>query len=295
MNNVQQMLAFASAARHASFAKAARDLGLAPSSIAKSIARLESELGVKLFHRTTRQVSLTPDGRELYAQCERVLDEIEALQAVAAGARGAPAGLLRIDMPLTLGKQVVLPVLARLSARYPGLEIDARFSDQHCDPIRDGLDAVIRIGELADSRLVAKTFAQQHLVLCASPDYVRGKGLPTHPDDLEGHDCLLFRIPTTGRYRPWQFRVDGVAVERHPRSRMRLGDGEALVAAAIEGLGLVQVPDYMTADAIRAKHLVELLPEYRPAPLPINIVYPGSRMLPPRVRALIDALAGGDS
>lgn len=291
MNSLQQMLAFASAARHSSFAKAARELGQSPSTVAKSIARLELQLGVKLFHRTTRHVSLTPDGQGLYAQCERIIEEIEALQSLAAGASGSPSGVLRVDMPVTYGKRVVLPILAQLLDRYPHLTIDARLSDQYSDLIRDGLDAVVRIGPLADSRLVAKPIGAQQLVVCASPAYLERKGVPSTPYALEEHDCVMFRVPTSGRDRPWQFRIDSVNAEMHPRSRLRLGDGEALVEAACSGLGLVQVPDYMAADAIGAGHAVEVLEKYRPVPLPINIVYPASRLVPPRVRVLIDALS----
>jgi LysR family transcriptional regulator, regulator for bpeEF and oprC len=291
MNSLHQALAFASAARHLSFAKAARELGQSPSTVAKSITRLESQLGVKLFHRTTRHVSLTPDGQGLYAQCERIIEEIETLKSLAAGVSGAPSGILRIDMPVTYGKRVVLPILTKLLSRYPQLTIDARLSDQHSDIIREGLDAVVRIGPLADSRLVAKTFGAQHLVVCGSPEYLSRRGVPQTPYALEDQDCVMFRVPTSGRDRPWQFRVDGVNAEMHPRSRLRLGDGEALVEAARAGLGLVQVPDYMAIDAIHAGHLVEVLERYRPTPLPITIVYPASRMLPPRVRVLIDALS----
>lgn len=291
MNNIQQVLAFATAARNGSFAKAARELGQTPSNVAKSIARLETQLGVKLFHRTTRQVTLTPDGQNLFDQCQRILEEVEALRTVAAGARGEPAGTLRIDAPITYARRVILPVLARLMERHPQLKIDARLSDRFADIVREGLDAVVRIGPLEDSRFVAKTIGQQHLVVAASPAYLARHGTPRTPDDLGQHHCVVFRPPSSGRDRPWQFRVDGADVEVAPASRMRLSDGEALLDAALHGLGLVQTPDYMAAEAVNAGRLVEVLREFRPPAMPINVVYPSSRMLPPRVRAFIDALS----
>ena len=291
MHNIQQVVAFAAAARNGSFAKAARELSQTPSTIAKSIGRLESQLGVKLFHRTTRQVSLTADGQQLFSQCQRILDEVELLRSAAAGARGEPSGLLRIEAPLTYGKRVVLPVLAKLLERHPRLRIDARLSDQVSDVIREGLDAVIRTGALGDSRLVARQIGQQSLVVCASPAYLERHGTPRIPADLGQHQCLLFRMPSSGRDRPWQFRIDGDIVEVQPDSRLRLGDGEALVDAAIAGLGIAQVPDYMAADAHGAGRVVEVLREFRAPPIPISVVYPTSRMLPPRVRVLIDALS----
>lgn len=291
MKNIQQVVAFATVARNGSFATAARELAQTPSTIAKSIGRLEAQLGVKLFYRTTRQVSLTPDGQQLFEQCQRILEEVETLRTFAAGARGEPTGLLRIDVPLTYGKRVVMPVLAKLLDRHPGLKSDMRLSDKFADVIREGLDAVVRIGALADSRLVSKTVGQQHLVVCASAAYLDRQGTPRSPYELERHQCVMFRAPTSGRDRPWQFQVDGVDLELQPGSRLRLGDGEALIEAAAAGLGLVQVPDYMAADAIASGRVVEVLARHRAPPLPINVVYPTTRMLPPRVRVFIDALS----
>ncbi len=145
-----------------------------------------------------------------------------------------------------------MPVLARLLERHPGLKIDARLSDMYSDVIREGLDAVVRIGPLADSRLVSKLVGHQHLIVTASPAYLARHGTPRNPYELERHQCVLFRVPTTGRDRPWQFRVEGVNVEIQPEARLRLGDGEALIEAAAAGLGLVQTPDYMAADALAA-------------------------------------------
>jgi DNA-binding transcriptional LysR family regulator len=290
MNNVQQFLAFASAARHTSFAGAARELALSPSAVAKSISRLEAQLGVRLFYRTTRQVSLTPDGRTLFEQCQRVLQELEVLKSVAAGARSAPTGLVRVSAPLTFGKYVLLPVIQRLMEQHPGLRFDLRLTDLLEDIVREGLDAAIRVGELSDSSLVARPFSQQLLTLCASPQYLKAHGKPKSPDDLQQHACMVFRLPSSGRDRPWEFRVKGEAVKLNPSSRLRLSDGEALVSAAIAGVGLMQVPHYMTEAALADGRLVECLAEFRPAPVPISIVHAGSRVVPPRVRVLIDAL-----
>jgi DNA-binding transcriptional LysR family regulator len=140
------IVAFAAAARQGSFAGAARDLGISPSAVSKNVARLEARMKVRLFHRTTRQISMSPDGEELYERCQRILAEVEALDASAADARTGLRGTLRIDLPITYGRLVVVPVLARLSARHPGLAIDARFSDQVVDLVKEGLDAAVRIG-----------------------------------------------------------------------------------------------------------------------------------------------------
>jgi LysR family transcriptional regulator for bpeEF and oprC len=291
MTSVQAFLVFAETAKHTSFAHAARALELSPSAVAKSVARLEATLGVRLFHRTTRQVVLTSDGRELFQRCQRVLDEIDALRSAAEGTRSVARGTLRIDVPVTYGKQVLVPVLAKLAFAHPDLNFDVRFSDRFADLIRDGLDAVIRVGPLGDSRLVARSFDQQHMLVCASPQYLKRKSTPMLPADLSEHECLTFRTFATGRERMWQFRQGKKGIELLPRSRVVFDDGEAEVEGAIAGLGLIQMPNYMVEQPIRDGRLVEVLARFRPSPMPISIVYPSNRQVPQRLRVLIDALA----
>jgi DNA-binding transcriptional LysR family regulator len=290
MTTLQGFLSFAETAKHESFAGAARVLELSPSAVAKSVARLESTLGVRLFHRTTRQVVLTSDGRELFQRCQRVLEEIDGLRSAAEGARASPRGTLRIDMPISYGKQVMVPLLAKLAAQHPELGFEVRFSDRYADLVQDGLDAVIRVGALRDSRLVARTFDAQQLVICASPSYVKRRGTPRNLVELERHDCLGNRNRTTGRERGWPLRNGGRVLEFQPRSRVVFDDGEALVEAAIAGLGLVQLPNYFFGAALRDGRLVEVLARLRPAPEPISIVYPSKRQVPHRLRVLIDEL-----
>lgn len=290
MTGLQSFVAFAETAKHGSFAAAARELGSAPSTLAKAVTRLENSLGVKLLHRTTRQVGLTADGERLFQRCRRVLAEVDELRAEAAGTHSAPCGTLRIDMPIAYGRRVVLPTLVQLLRRHPGLELDARLHDDHVDLIKEGIDVAIRIGALRDSRLVARRFASQTLLLCASPAYLAKHGTPKRIDALAAHAAVVFRMPSSGRDRPWQFRRRGRAVELHPVSRVQLNDGESMVAAACIGLGLVQVPDYMVRDELADGHLVEVLAAHRPEPMPISAVFPGIRLLPARVRALLEVL-----
>jgi LysR family transcriptional regulator, regulator for bpeEF and oprC len=254
------------------------------------VARLEASLGVKLFHRTTRQVSLTPDGERLFRRCERVLAEIEDLQAEAAGTRASVSGTLRIDMPITYGRRVVLPRLAELLRRHPLLQFDARLSDGYADLVREGLDAAIRIGTLRDSSLVARRIDWQDLVLVASPRYLAERGKPERVEDLAGHAAILFRMPSSGRNRPWQLRVGRREITLNPDHRIQVNDGEGIVAAACMGLGIAQIPDNLVRDELAQGDLVELLPGHRPPPMPISVVVPSSRLQPPRVRALIECL-----
>jgi len=290
MGNVQQYLIFASAAQLRSFAQAARAHGVTPSTVAKSVQRLERELGVRLFHRTTRQVSLTPEGEAVFANCRRLLAEFERLQDTAADARGAPRGLLRVSLPLAYGREVILPLLADLVVRHPLIELDVQFGDQYVDLVRDGYDAAVRVGVPQDANLVGRRIDCQQLLLCASPSYLEAAGTPRSVADLAAHRAVVFRMPTSGRDRPWLLRQARREIEIQPQATMRCNDGEAMVRAACAGLGLVQVPHYMAAAALDAGALVEVLPRQRPTPTDILVVYPSARQLAPRVRALVDAL-----
>lgn len=295
MIGLDLIVSFASAARHASFASAARELGLSPSAVAKNIARLEAQLGMRLFHRTTRQVTLSQDGEDIYSRCQRILEDVESLEGAAAQARSGLRGTLRIDMPVTYGRQVVQPVLMELMTLHPALKVDARFSDQVVDIVKEGLDAAVRIGPLADSGLVGRMFDQQFLSIYASPAYLKRHGKPDAPDDLAKHHCLLFRLPTSGRDRAWQFRAGKRDFSLMPEGGVRLGEGEALVQAAAAGLGIVQAPTYLADLQVKRGKLVEILEKYRPPPLPISLVYPSHRHIPLRVRALADALVATKS
>lgn len=289
--SIRLLQAFAEAAKQRSFAKAARELGLSASAVTKSIQRLEQQLGLRLFQRTTRKVELTQEGEAYYARCRRVLDELAELSLMAAGAHQAPSGVLRVDVPIVYGKKVVIPLLARLARTHPALRLNVRLSDQYADIIGSGLDAVVRVGAVADARLVARKVGSQQLVVCASPEYLARKGRPRKPADVRSHDCLVFQMPTSGRYRPWEFTVNGRPLALHPTPAHAMNDGEGLVIAATAGLGLAQVPDNMAVEAIAAGRLEEVLPAYRPRPMPISIVFTSSRHMPARLRAFIDALA----
>lgn len=292
MPGLQALMAFAETARHGSFARAARELGLSASAVAKSVARLEDELGVRLFHRTTRKVALTSEGHELQTRCRVIVDEFDALRDAAAGARGAPSGTLRINVPIALGKLVFVPKLAALVRRHPGIALDVSFSDRYADVVSEGLDAAIRVGHLSDSSLVARRIGEQRLAVVAAPRYLRTHGEPQHPSELESHACLSFRLPTSGRPRPWEF-VDGRRrIEWQPRSTAIMNDGEGLLSAAVEGLGLTQLPDYIATAAERAGQLQTVLADFAPPALPISIVYPSARSVTPRLRALLDEVSG---
>jgi DNA-binding transcriptional LysR family regulator len=290
MPGLQQFVAFAQTARRGSFAAAARDLGGSPSTLAKGVARLETALGVKLFHRTTRQVSLTADGERLFHRCERVLAEFEDLQADAAGTRAAPTGTLRVSLPIYYGRRFVMPLLAALLRKHPMLTLEVRLQDGFADLVRDSIDVAVRMGDLSDSTLVARRIDWQHLVMVASPQYLKVHGTPHRLEDLAGHKAVTFRVPSTGRSRPWQLRQGRGSVTMHPTQSVQVSDTEALGTAALLGLGLTQLPDYIVQDEMARGDLVPVLPKLQPAPMPISAVVPSGRLVPPRVRVLLEAL-----
>lgn len=289
-HSLQQLVAFAETARHGSFAAAAREMGGSPSTLAKAVARLEAALGVRLFHRTTRQVSLTPDGERLHARCERLLAEFDALRDEAAGTGDSVSGLLRVDLPIVLGRSFILPVLAALAREHPRLQLDIRLQDAYADLVRESIDVAVRLGPLKDSSLVAQRVGTQAMALVASPAYLQAHGVPRRLAELERHAAVLFRMPSSGRDRPWHFRQGARDVQVEPPSRVRIGDGEGVVAAAQLGLGLAQVPEYFVRGAIARGELVEVLASLRPAPAPILAVYPAARLVPARVRVFVQAL-----
>ncbi|WLE59539.1 LysR family transcriptional regulator [Burkholderia plantarii] len=290
MKNLSQFVNFSAVARHGSFAQAARELGLAPSSVAKSVARLEKDLGARLFHRTTRSVTLTEEGRLLYDKASLLLEQIEALDLGALRNDDEPAGILRLGTPIGYGERVVLPVLTKLRERHPALDIDLRLSDERVNLVDEGLDAVIRFGELDDSTLIARRIDEQPLVLCASPRYLARHSHIGAVRDLAKHALIAFRMPTTGRERPFEFVENGSTVVFTPDARISISHGEALVEAAVLGAGLAQVPAFFARPRFNEGSLVEVLPHCRPAPLIVNLVTPGSRVRPARLRALIDAI-----
>lgn len=290
VHGLQPLLAFAETAKRGNFAAASREIGCTPSTLAKAVSRLEAQLGVRLFHRTTRQVTLTDDGQRLFRRCQAVLAELALLQEEASGSREEPAGTLHIDMPVTFGRLVMLPLLAELAQAHPQLSINARLSDVYVDLVKEGIDVAIRTGTLRDSTLVARRFATQELLLFASPSYLARAGTPMTVAELTRHEAVVFRVPSTGKDRPWHFRSRGRMVTFMPQSRMRVDEGDAIVRAAVLGMGIGQVPHYMVTDRLARGELVELLPRMRPPPMPIAAVMPSARMIPARVRALLELI-----
>lgn len=280
---------FIAAARAGSFTAAAAELGVSKSAVGKSIARLEERLRVKLFHRTTRRLALTADGDAYYATCAAALGEIQAMEETLAARAGVPGGRLRIDVPMFYGRRVVLPVLLRMARRYPQVQLTVSFSDDLIDPVQEGVDLLIRFGPLPDaSTLVARSLGRQQLVTCAAPDYLAAAGTPATLDALARHACIVgYR---RGQPLGWSFYdAHGKVMRFAPPPTHQFDDGEAILSAALAGCGLCQMPSSLLGEYLADGSLVAVLGDVS-AYMEVNLVWPRTRHVLPKVRWLVDEL-----
>lgn len=290
MDSISALLAFVRTTEAGSIVGAARVLGLSASAVGKRIARLEQELGTRLFQRTTRRVHLTDEGELLLQRCRRALDELSEAQADLAQRQHAPSGLLRIGLP-TIGYRFLLPVLPGFQQRYPQVQLELDFNDRIVDVVSEGLDAVIRSGELADSSLTARRLGGFRFMLCAAPGYLQAHGIPGDVGDLRMHAALRFRYPTTGKLHPWQLPgVEGDAGARLPTA-MTCNNMEAVLAAAIGCMGLAWMPDFLAADALADGRLQQVLPALPTHKGQFSLLWPGGRHPSARLRVFIDYAA----
>lgn len=289
VDSFQGVITFVCAARSSSFTEAAERLGISKSAVGKSVARLEQRLGVQLFHRSTRRISLTADGDAYFLACTTAIEEIGAAESGLGPGTREPAGHLRIDIPVAFGRRVVAPLLFGIAHKYPALQLNMTFSDHLIDPIEEGIDLLIRFGEVKDSSgLVARLLTRQRLAICAAPGYLARYGSPANLDDLGSHHCIVGHR----RGQPLAWRVKrGQETERFaPPSAHQIGDGEAMILAAVAGLGLCQMPRCLFQDDIDAGRLVEVLGDYEPEPVEVHAVWPKVAHLRPKVRFVVDEL-----
>jgi DNA-binding transcriptional LysR family regulator len=287
MESLSGIAAFVQAAEHLSFVAAGRTLGISASAVGKSIARLEESVGARLFHRTTRRIALTEEGAAFYERCRRILDDLRDAEAMLSSTTRAPRGRLRVSVP-TIGYRFLLPVIPAFRQRYPDIDLDIDFNDRLVDIVEEGLDAAIRSGPLTDSSLMARRLGQFRFVLCASPSYLERNGAPQSPKDLERHDCLRFRFPTTGKLQIWPLaEAEGIDPFRR-LSPLTCNNMEALRGAAISGLGIAYMPDFLARDAVESGLLRLVLEDHLADPGQFSILWPSNRLVSPRLRVFID-------
>ncbi|SOE98805.1 DNA-binding transcriptional regulator, LysR family [Burkholderia sp. OK233] len=289
MDKLRSMSVFVRVADSGGFASAARGLQMSASAISKIVTELEEELGVRLFARTTRQVSLTEVGRTYYDHCARIVEDVHQADESVTQLTGEPRGLLRISAPMTFGNLHVVPALTAFMRAFPEIDVDLSLTDSFSDVIHEGFDVAVRIAEHRDSNLIARRICACAHAMCASPAYLEEFGDPSVLEDLVHHNCLGYSLTRTSM--DWRVNIAGLAQSVPAQGRFKANNGDALLTMALEGTGIVLLPTFMTWRHLQAGSLVRILPGVRPRELDICALYPHARHLPKKVRAFVDFLA----
>lgn len=280
---------FVTAARSGSFTQAAAKLGLTKSAVGKTIARLEARLGVKLFHRTTRMSRLTVDGEAYFAVCSAAMEDIVNAQTSLVSDNRELRGRVHIDMPVAFGRDVLLPILIEITKPHSEMRLSLTFSDATSDLLRDDVDLAIRFGALKDSsHLITRRLSTQSRILCGSPGYFSERGRPLSLEDINCHRCIIGTVE--GPPTVWQFSDGEIDRRVIPQNAHQMTDGEAIVEAAVGGLGLIQMPSSILRAHLAAGRLETVLDEYAPAPVEVHAIWPKQVHLSHRVRYIIDCL-----
>jgi LysR family transcriptional regulator for bpeEF and oprC len=289
MDRLQSMQIFARVVEMHSFTRAADSLSLPPSRVTRAVKELEAFLGVRLLQRTTRHISLTPDGTLYFDHCRRLLADIEAVEASFAGGAARPRGRLRVDMTLSLARLVVLPAIKDFLARFPDIELTLTVSDRTVELVQEGIDCVIRAGTPEDSpTLVARRIAAFDWVTCASPEYLEQHGTPQTLEDLAKHHAVGYLSARTARSLEWDFLVDGELRFIRMAESLIVNDTDAYVACGLDGLGLIRPGSYMVREHLISGRLRQVLADYAAPAAPLSVLYPQNRHLSPTVRAFVD-------
>ncbi|ACS84270.1 transcriptional regulator, LysR family [Musicola paradisiaca Ech703] len=289
MNGIESlsgMMAFVKAVESGSFASASARLGISASAVGKSVARLESTLGVRLLNRSTRQLSLTDEGQLFYERARRIAVDLEETQFALAQLTGNPAGRLRISLP-AIGYRMLLPCLPQFVSHYPDIELDLDFTDRLVDVIGEGVDVAIRSGTLEDSQLRSRRLGSYRLLLVAAPDYLQRYGAPTTPQQLSQHRCLHYRFSRTGQLMQWD--IPGVAMAALSE-KLVFSNLEAQLSATIQGLGIAYVPDFAVRQELQDGRLTALLTAHTTTGGHFSLLWPDNRHMLPKLRAFIDFL-----
>jgi DNA-binding transcriptional LysR family regulator len=280
---------FVQVAETRSFVAVGRTSGISASGIGKSVGRLEQSLGVRLFHRSTRSVTLTAEGEMLVGRARRILTEFDAAQAELSQLSMLPKGRLRIGLPM-IG-QPFLPALAEFQRRYPEVELDLEFGNRKVDVIEEGYDAVIRSGEIEDSGLTSRLLGRFRMLLVGAPGYFARHGKPMHPRELLSHACIQFRMPNTGKLQSWQLRREADEPDQQLPTKMTCNTNEARLCFALEGLGIAYISEFAVRGALDAGRLVTVLDEYGIEQNTFRLLWPSGRHVTPKLRAFIDIIS----
>ena len=280
---------FALLMRQGSLVAAAQQMGVTPPAVSKRLAALEKRLGVRLLHRTTRRISLTPEGETYLVEGARVLAELEALERTVAGSRAVPKGLLRVNATLGFGRRQIAPALSRFARAYPEVEVQLQLSDRPANLVEQGFDLQIRFGELPDARLTARLLARNQRLLCAAPAYLASAGPPATPRDLAQQRCLFIR-ESDETFGTWHLRAGARQETVKVRGPLSSNDGEAALTWALDGHGILMRSEWEVAPLLREGRLLPVLPDWALPPADVYVVFPTRSHLSAKTRALVDFL-----
>ena len=294
MDRFDALQAFARVVESGSFTKAALTLHLSRTTVTQLVQQLEARLRVKLLHRTTRRVQVTPDGAAYYERVVRLLADLDDADASVSTAAAAPRGRLRVDVPSPLARLVLIPALPAFHAQYPDILVHMGVSDRPVDMVGDNVDCVVRGGPLTTPALVARHVGDLQLRVYAAPSYLQRAGTPEHPQALEGphHRTVGFLWARTGQPLPFEMRRGTEHVRAQGHDSCAVDDGNAYLAAGLAGLGVLWLPDYMARPHVATGELVPLLQDWTLAPMPLYVAYPPQRHVSAKVRVFIDWVAG---
>ena len=288
MDKLGSVDAFVKAAEIRNFSEVGRQLGISSSAVGKAISRLEQRLGVRLFHRSTRSITLTPEGQLFLSRCQRIVEELEAAEAELSAA-SSPKGQLRVSLPLV--GALLLPVLSSFIREYPEIRLELDFSDRMTNIIDEGFDVVLRTGDAADSRLVTRALGYYTPQIVAAPVYLSRHGVPASPDDLQRHACLLHRYPTTGKVDRRLLRDGDDIREMDLPALLTVNTVEPLIAMSEQGHGLAYIPNFLVRRQLAEGKLVTVLSDYETDRKVFRAVWPSGRHMSPKIRVFVDYMA----
>ena len=288
MDQLMALRAFARVVELGGFTKAGDSLQLSKTTVSDLVQSLEKHLGVRLLHRTTRRVTVTPDGAAYYERCAHILADLDEAEASVMQAHVAPKGKLRVDMPGALARLFVIPQLPQFLARYPDLRLELGMGLRPVRLLEEGIDCVVRFGIQSDSSLVSRRVGTMSLICCASPAYLREHGIPRRPEELSAHRCVNYVSNRTGRVMDWEFSRGGQKLELTLDGVLAVNDHDAEVVAGLMSFGIVKVANYVARPYLESGRLTQVLTDWTAEQLPISVMYPQSRHLSAKVRVFVD-------
>ena len=290
MDTLEQFRIFIRVAEIGSFIRTAETLNRPASTVSAAIRELENRLGTRLFHRKTRNVSLTSDGETLYARSQQLLQDMEETENLFRQQDDRVTGRLRVDVPGRVGNQIIIPALPDFFARYPQISIELGVPDRSVNLAEEGIDCAVRVGVLSDSGLIARPTGLLKLINVASDGYLHRYGRPVDPGQLQNHYVVGYASPTSGRRENWQWVADDKILSTRVNALLSVNNAEAWITGCVAGMGMIQIPEYDVAGLLAAGTLHEVMPDYLPPPLPVNIIYPHRRHLSRPLQLFIDWL-----